>query len=58
MNTDEDIVLKYDNGDSRVVTEIGLCKVALIKNIFCKESNYNLHPDYQRRITWNDAKSI
>lgn len=56
VNTDEDIVLKYENGDSRVVTEIGSYKVALIKNIFCKESNYNLHPDYQRRITWNDAK--
>lgn len=47
---------KYNNGVSRVVTETGSYKVNLLKDIFAKGSNYNLEPDYQRRITWNKKK--
>ena len=50
-----DINEKYDKGYSRVVTENGSYKVALIKDTFSK-LNYNLHPEYQRRITWNTKK--
>ena len=50
-----DINEKYDKGYSRVVTENGSYKVALIKDTFTK-LNYNLHPEYQRRITWNTTK--
>ncbi len=50
-----DINEKYEKGFSRVVTENGSYKVALIKDTFQKY-NYNLHPEYQRRITWNTAK--
>lgn len=50
-----DINEKYDKGYSRVVTENGSYKVAHVKDIFL-QPNYNLHPDYQRRITWNTAK--
>lgn len=46
---------KYDKGYSRVVTENGSYKVSLIKSIF-GQPNYNLHPDFQRRITWNNQK--
>ena len=46
---------KYDKGYSRVVTENGSYKVSLIKSIF-EQPNYNLHPDFQRRITWNNQK--
>lgn len=55
LDSDE-INQKYENGSSRVVTETGSYKVALIKDVFTDESTYNLHPDYQRRITWNNAK--
>ena len=51
----EDINQKYEKGYSRVVTETGSYKVALIKSIF-SQSNYNLKPDYQRRITWDNKK--
>ena len=51
----EDINEKYEKGYSRVVTETGSYKVALIKNIF-SQANYNLKPDYQRRITWDNKK--
>ena len=50
-----DINEKYDKGFSRVVTENGSYKVALIKDTFQKY-NYNLNPEYQRRITWNTKK--
>ncbi len=50
-----DINAKYESGNSRVVTEIGSYKVALIKDVF-SQSNYNLHPEYQRRITWDRKK--
>lgn len=46
---------KYENGYSRVVTENGSCKVAFIKDTF-NNSNYNLHPEYQRRIRWSEQK--
>ncbi|MBQ7172938.1 MAG: DUF262 domain-containing protein [Clostridia bacterium] len=50
-----DINAKYEQGYSRVVTETGSYKVSIIKEIF-KQGNYNLQPDYQRRITWNANK--
>lgn len=50
-----DINAKYESGNSRVVTEIGSYKVALIKDVF-SQPNYNLHPEYQRRITWDRKK--
>ena len=55
LNDSCDINEKYDKGYSRVVTENGSYKVALIKDTFLK-LNYNLHPEYQRRITWNTQK--
>ena len=58
LHVDSDAELineKYEKGTSRVVTEMGSYKVAHIKTIFA-DSNYDLHPDYQRRITWNNAK--
>jgi hypothetical protein len=51
----EQINEKYEKGASRVVTESGSYKVAHLKTIF-DDSNYDLHPDYQRRITWNTIK--
>lgn len=54
--TIEDIEKKYSEGFSRVVTEIGSYKVNLLKEIFRKENNYELEPEYQRRITWNKQK--
>lgn len=50
-----DIDAKYERGYSRVVTETGSYKVSLIKDIF-EQENYNLHPEYQRRITWDNKK--
>ncbi len=50
-----DIEAKYERGYSRVVTETGSYKVSLIKDIF-EQDNYNLHPEYQRRITWDNKK--
>lgn len=47
---------KYNNGVSRVVTETGSYKVSLLKDIFIHGGNYNLEPEYQRRITWNNKK--
>ncbi len=52
----ENIERKYSQGFSRVVTETGSYKVNLLKDIFRKENNYELEPDYQRRITWNNQK--
>lgn len=46
---------KYEKGYSRVVTENGSYKVSLIRDTFT-QANYNLHPEYQRRITWNNQK--
>lgn len=46
---------KYENGYSRVITENGSYKVALLKDTFQKE-NYNLQPEYQRRIRWTEQK--
>ena len=55
MNDHEDINDKYDKGYSRVITENGSYKISIIPNIF-SQNNYNLHPEYQRRITWNSKK--
>ena len=55
VNENLEINEKYDKGYSRVVTENGSYKVALIKDIF-SQTNYELHPEYQRRITWNNQK--
>ena len=52
---DSNIDSKYEKGVSRVVTEIGSYKVSLVKSVFSQD-NYNLHPDYQRRITWDTKK--
>ena len=54
-NYDINIDDKYENGYSRVVTENGSCKVAFIKDTF-NNKNYNLHPEYQRRIRWSEQK--
>lgn len=54
-NKSSDIDFKYEKGFSRVVTEIGSYKVSLVKDIF-SQKNYNLRPDYQRRITWDTKK--
>lgn len=51
----DDINEKYERGYSRVVTETGSCKVGLIRDVF-SHNNYNLKPDYQRRITWDNKK--
>jgi len=51
----DDISQKYEKGYSRVVTETGSYKVGLIKDVF-SQNNYNLQPDYQRRITWDNKK--
>ncbi len=51
----DDINEKYEKGYSRVVTETGSYKVGLIKDVFLQD-NYNLTPDYQRRITWDNKK--
>jgi len=52
---EESINKKYEEGLSRVVTESGSYKVSLLKDIFSSDE-YDLKPDYQRRITWNNAK--
>lgn len=46
---------KYENGDSRVVTENGAIKIGLLNEAFTSD-NYDLSPEYQRRITWNNKK--
>lgn len=50
-----DVNLKYESGTSRVVTETGSYKVAIIRDVFQRD-NYTLHPEFQRRITWNSKK--
>lgn len=54
-NLNVDLETRYDKGFSRVITESGSYKVALIKDLFSKD-NYVLQPDYQRRKTWSDKK--
>ena len=54
-NLESDIDSKYEKGFSRVVTETGSYKVSLVKNVFSQD-NFNLKPDYQRRITWDTKK--
>lgn len=54
-NNDNDINMKYEKGEARIVTEQGSYKLPLLKNIF-KQNNYKLRPDFQRRITWDEKK--
>ena len=54
-NLDSNIDSKYEKGFSRVVTETGSYKVSLVKSVFSQD-NFNLQPDYQRRITWDTKK--
>lgn len=53
--SDEFINKKYETGENRIVTELGSIKLSLISNIF-SQSNYELQPKYQRRITWDTKK--
>lgn len=53
--TDEEINMKYSEGETRIITENGSIKLSLINMMF-KSSNYILRPKYQRRITWNNKK--
>lgn len=53
--TDEQINEKYESGEVRIITEQGAIKLSLVKNLFSSD-NYQLHPEFQRRITWDDKK--
>lgn len=53
--SDEIINEKYEKGENRIVTELGSIKLSLISNIF-SQTNYELQPKYQRRITWDTKK--
>ncbi len=53
--TDEEINLKYERGEQRIVTEQGAFKLDLIATIF-SHPKYNLKPEFQRRITWDTKK--
>lgn len=52
---DEEINQKYESGEHRIVTEQGAFKLDLIQSIF-SNNKYNLQPDFQRRITWDEKK--
>ena len=52
---EEDLNLKYESGYSRVITENGTIKVSMLADLF-NGKEYNLHPEYQRRITWDNKK--
>lgn len=53
--TDEEINEKYESGEHRIVTEQGAFKLDLISAIF-SHKKYNLKPEFQRRITWDNKK--
>ena len=53
--TDNLINEKYEKGENRIVTEIGSIKLSLIVSMFTQK-NYELKPNYQRRITWDERK--
>lgn len=53
--TDSEINEKYENGETRIVTEQGSIKLSLVKNVFGGD-NYDLQPKYQRRIVWDNVK--
>ncbi len=53
--SEEDVNLKYSDGEKRVVTETGAYKLPSLMHLF-KQKNYNLLPSYQRRVTWDRKK--
>lgn len=53
--SDDEINEKYEKGEVRIITEQGAVKLPLIRNVFLGD-NYQLKPDYQRRITWDSKK--
>ena len=53
--TDVEINEKYESGEHRIVTEQGAFKLDLIGAIF-SQKKYNLKPEFQRRITWDNKK--
>ena len=53
--TDSEINEKYAIGEHRIVTEVSSFKLDLIRSIFSKPE-YELKPEFQRRITWDDKK--
>lgn len=53
--TDDEINLKYESGEHRLVTEQGAFKLDLLETIF-SQKKYNLKPEFQRRITWDTKK--
>lgn len=53
--TDSEINEKYAIGEQRIVTEVSSFKLDLIKSVFSKPE-YELKPEFQRRITWDDKK--
>lgn len=52
---EEEINQKYELGEARIVTEQGAIRLPLLKRSF-EQTNYTLKPQYQRRVTWSDAK--
>ncbi len=54
-NTENEINLKYEQGEARIITEQGAYKLSILPKIF-EQENYKLRPDFQRRITWDDKK--
>lgn len=52
---DEYINSKYQQGILRIVIEHGSMKLPLLEKIFEGEE-YNMNPEYQRRITWSTEK--
>lgn len=53
--SEDEINVKYESGEQRIITEQGAYKLDLLDTIFSKEK-YNLQPDFQRRITWDTKK--
>lgn len=53
--TDEEINMKYERGEQRIVTEQGSVHLDLISTVF-SQAKYNLRPEFQRRITWDTKK--
>lgn len=53
--SDNEINEKYEKGEARIVTEQGAVKLSLVKSVFTA-ANYQLRPEFQRRITWDENK--
>lgn len=54
--TDQEINEKYSRGEHRIVTEQGSLKLDMISSVFSNKNKYDLQPEFQRRITWDDKK--